>query len=103
MACGKRFMLGNHAIAQGFLEAGISVAMGYPGTPSSEIMEYLMEEGGKRGIYAEWSSNEKVALEGAYGAAMTGARAIATMKHVGLNVGMDPLMSSAYTGVEGGA
>ncbi|GGP20262.1 indolepyruvate ferredoxin oxidoreductase [Thermocladium modestius] len=102
MACGKRFMLGNHAIAQGFLEAGISVAMGYPGTPSSEIMEYLMEEGGKRGIYAEWSSNEKVALEGAYGAAMTGARAIATMKHVGLNVGMDPLMSSAYTGVEGG-
>ncbi|KUO91735.1 MAG: indolepyruvate ferredoxin oxidoreductase subunit alpha [Thermocladium sp. ECH_B] len=102
MNCIRRFMLGNHAIAQGFIEAGLAVAMGYPGTPSSEIMEYIMEEGKKYGIYAEWSSNEKVALEGAYGAAMTGARAIATMKHVGLNVAMDPLMSSAYTGVEGG-
>ncbi|WP_069806457.1 indolepyruvate ferredoxin oxidoreductase subunit alpha [Vulcanisaeta thermophila] len=100
--CVIRLMLGNHAIAQGAMESGLAVAAGYPGTPSSEIMEYILDYGKELGIYAEWSSNEKVAFEVAYGAALAGARAIVTMKHVGLNVAMDPLMSSAYTGVKGG-
>jgi indolepyruvate ferredoxin oxidoreductase alpha subunit len=95
-------MLGNHAIAHGALEAGVAVATGYPGTPSSEIIEYLIDYGREFGVYAEWSSNEKVAFEIAYGAALAGARSITAMKHVGLNVAMDPLMSSAYTGVRGG-
>jgi len=100
--CIIKLMLGNHAIAHGALEAGVAVAAGYPGTPSSEIMEYLIDYGKEFGVYAEWSSNEKVAFEVAYGAALAGSRAIVTMKHVGLNVAMDPLMSSAYTGVKGG-
>ena len=100
--CSTRLMLGNHAIAHGALEAGLAVAAGYPGTPSSEIIEYLMDYGAKLGAYVEWSSNEKVAYEVAYGAALAGAMAMVTMKHVGLNVAMDPLMSSAYTGVKGG-
>ncbi|BDR92174.1 indolepyruvate ferredoxin oxidoreductase subunit alpha [Vulcanisaeta souniana] len=100
--CIIRLMLGNHAIAHGAMEAGIAVAAGYPGTPSSEIIEYLLDNGREFGVYAEWSSNEKVAYEVAYGAALAGARSIVTMKHVGLNVAMDPLMSSAYTGVKGG-
>jgi indolepyruvate ferredoxin oxidoreductase alpha subunit len=100
--CTVRLMLGNHAIAHGALEAGVAVATGYPGTPSSEIIEYLIDYGREFGVYAEWSSNEKVAFEIAYGAALAGARSITAMKHVGLNVAMDPLMSSAYTGVRGG-
>ncbi|ADY01836.1 indolepyruvate:ferredoxin oxidoreductase (IOR), alpha subunit [Vulcanisaeta moutnovskia 768-28] len=100
--CTTRLILGNHAIAHGALEAGVAVAAGYPGTPSSEIIEYLIDYGKEFGIYAEWSSNEKVAFEVAYGAALSGARSMTTMKHVGLNVAMDPLMSSAYTGVKGG-
>ncbi len=100
--CVIKLMLGNHAIAHGALEAGVAVAAGYPGTPSSEIIEYLMDYGKEFGVYAEWSSNEKVAFEVAYGASLTGARSMVTMKHVGLNVAMDPLMSSAYTGVRGG-
>ncbi len=91
---------GNEAIARGAFEAGVTVATGYPGTPSTEILEaaraYAKE------MYLEWSPNEKVALEAAAGAAQTGARSIVTMKHVGLNVAADPLMTLAYTGVVGG-
>lgn len=97
--CHVRLMLGNHAVAHAALEAGVAVATGYPGTPSSEIIEYILEHAGETGTYVEWSSNEKVAYEVAYGAALAGARALVSMKHVGLNVAMDPLMSSAYTGV----
>ena len=97
--CTVRFMLGNHAVAHAALEAGVAVAAGYPGTPSSEIIEYIFKHAGETGTYVEWSSNEKVAFEVAYGAALAGARALVSMKHVGLNVAMDPLMSSAYTGV----
>lgn len=95
----KRIVLGNEAIAFGALSSGVAVAAGYPGTPSSEIIETIMKYGDK--VYAEWSSNEKVAFETAYGAAMMGARALAAMKHVGVNVAADALMSSSYTGVEG--
>jgi indolepyruvate ferredoxin oxidoreductase alpha subunit len=92
---------GNEAIARGAYEAGVTVAAGYPGTPSSEILENLVKYKDV-GIYCEWSTNEKVALEVAAGAAIAGARAIATMKHVGLNVAADPLMTLAYTGIKGG-
>lgn len=90
---------GNEAIAQGAWEAGVVVAAGYPGTPSTEILENLVR---KAGVACEWAPNEKVALEVAIGASMSGARALATMKHVGLNVAADPLMTAAYTGVGGG-
>ena len=90
---------GNEAIALGAWEAGVRVASGYPGTPSTEIMENLS---GYEGVYTEWAPNEKVGLEVAIGASFAGARALATMKHVGLNVAADPLFTSAYTGVRGG-
>ncbi len=96
-------MLGNVAIARGFLEAGVQLATAYPGTPSSEIVEslaYFSKYNSGR-PYVEWSINEKVALEVALGAAISGARAITAMKHVGLNVAADPLFSSAYIGVDG--
>jgi len=91
---------GNEAIARGAYEAGVKVAVGYPGTPSTEILENVVKY--KSDIYCEWSPNEKVAFEVAAGAAMAGARSICTMKHVGLNVAADPLMTLAYVGVEGG-
>lgn len=94
-----RLLLGNEAIAFGALSAGVAVAAGYPGTPSTEIIETLMEYG--KEVYVEWSSNEKVAFETALGAAMSGARALVAMKHVGLNVASDALMSASYSGVEG--
>jgi len=90
---------GNEAIAQGAWEAGVAVAAGYPGTPSTEILETLVR---KPGVVCEWAPNEKVALEVAIGASMAGARALVTMKHVGLNVAADPFMTVAYTGVGGG-
>jgi indolepyruvate ferredoxin oxidoreductase alpha subunit len=90
---------GNEAIAQGAWEAGVRVAAAYPGTPSTEILENLAREDG---VYAEWAPNEKVALEVAIGASLGGARALATMKHVGLNVAADPLFTVAYTGVGAG-
>ncbi len=90
---------GNEAIAQGAWEAGVLVGAGYPGTPSTEILENLVR---KDGVRCEWAPNEKVALEVAIGASFAGARAMATMKHVGLNVAADPLMTVAYTGVRGG-
>ncbi|MDR3085713.1 MAG: indolepyruvate ferredoxin oxidoreductase subunit alpha [Christensenellaceae bacterium] len=93
--------MGNEAIALGALRAGLRFASGYPGTPSSEILETLAKEK-REGVYAEWSVNEKTALEAAAGAAMAGARALVTMKQVGLNVASDPLMSLNYVGVKGG-
>ncbi|BCS94097.1 MAG: indolepyruvate oxidoreductase subunit IorA [Metallosphaera javensis (ex Sakai et al. 2022)] len=93
-----RLMLGNEAIAYGALASGVAVAAGYPGTPSTEIIETLMRF---KDVYTEWSSNEKVAFETGFGAAMMGARALVTMKHVGMNVASDSLMSSSYTGVSG--
>ena len=94
-----KILLGNEAIALGALASGVAVATGYPGTPSTEIIETLEREG--RGVYVEWSANEKVAFETAYGAAISGAFSLTAMKHVGLNVASDPLMSSSYTGIEG--
>ncbi len=91
---------GNEAIARGAYECGVTVATGYPGTPSTEILEALVEH--KDAVYCEWAPNEKVAFEVAAGAALTGARALVTMKHVGLNVAADPLMTLAYVGTVGG-
>jgi indolepyruvate ferredoxin oxidoreductase alpha subunit len=97
----KKLLLGNEAIALGALRAGVRVAAGYPGTPSSEVLETIARE--KRdGVYVEWSVNEKSALEVGAGAAMCGAKALVTMKQVGLNVASDPLMSLNYIGVKGG-
>lgn len=93
-------MSGNAAIARGAYEAGVTVATGYPGTPSTEILENLVQH--KDAVYCEWAPNEKVALEVAAGACYTGARCIVTMKHVGLNVAADPLMTLAYIGCVGG-
>ncbi|MEN6380931.1 MAG: indolepyruvate ferredoxin oxidoreductase subunit alpha [Synergistaceae bacterium] len=95
----KKIMTGNEAIAQGAWEAGLHVAAAYPGTPSTEILENLSTY---KDVYSEWSTNEKVALEVAAGASMAGGRALAAMKHVGLNVAADPLFTLAYTGVNGG-
>lgn len=93
--------MGNHAIAAGAIRAGVGVVTGYPGTPSSEILETVVRRN-PGDIYAEWSVNEKVALEVAAGAAYAGVRSMVTMKQVGLNVASDPLMSLAYIGVKGG-
>ncbi len=95
----KKLLSGNEAIARGAYEYGVKVAAAYPGTPSTEILENLSRY---PEIYAEWSPNEKVALEVALGASFTGIRALAAMKHVGLNVASDPLMTSSYTGISGG-
>jgi indolepyruvate ferredoxin oxidoreductase alpha subunit len=95
----KQIMQGNEAIARGAWEAGVTVGCAYPGTPSSEIMADLSKY---KEIYTEWSPNEKVAVEVAHGASLAGGRAIACMKHVGLNVAADPLMTIVYTGVKGG-
>ncbi len=96
-----RYMLGNEAIAHACLEADIDFASGYPGTPSSEVVDVLRAQS-ERDFYVEWSVNEKVAYENALAAAWCGLRSLVTMKHVGLNVAADPLMTSAYTGVTGG-
>lgn len=95
----KKIMLGNDAIARGAYEAGVKVSSAYPGTPSTEISEFLSEY---KEVYTEWAPNEKVALEAAAGASISGVRAMACMKHVGLNVASDPLYTLAYTGVNGG-
>jgi indolepyruvate ferredoxin oxidoreductase, alpha subunit len=95
-----QLLSGNQAIARGAYEAGVTVATGYPGTPSTEILEALAAF--KADIYSEWSPNEKVALEVAVGASFTGSRSIVTMKHVGLNVAADPLMTFSYIGAVGG-
>ena len=97
----KQLMTGNEAIARGVYEAGVRFAAAYPGTPSSEIMENIAKYP-KDDLHAEWSANEKVALEAAVGFAIAGGRAFAAMKQVGLNVAADPLFSFAYTGTTGG-
>ena len=96
----KVIMLGNEAIARGAYEAGVKVSSAYPGTPSTEISEYLVQY--KEEVYEEWAPNEKVAAEVAVGASISGVRAMACMKHVGLNVAADPLYSVSYMGVNGG-
>lgn len=95
----KKLLLGNEAIARGAYEAGVKVSAAYPGTPSTEISESLVQYDE---IYAEWSPNEKVAMEVAIGASVSGVRAMASMKHVGVNVASDPLYTVAYIGVKGG-
>jgi len=95
----KQLMLGNEAIARGAWEAGVKLVSSYPGTPSTEITEFCANY---QDMYVEWASNEKVALEVGVGAAMSGARALCCMKHVGLNVAADPLYTASYTGVNGG-
>lgn len=100
----RLLLSGNEAVALGAWQAGCRLASAYPGTPSSEIVPALLRWADKLGghVYAEWSVNEKVALEVASGASMAGARAMVTMKHVGLNVAADPFFTLAYTGVEAG-
>lgn len=95
----RALLSGNEAIAQGAWEAGCSIGVAYPGTPSTETMEAFAA---KDGVYAEWCTNEKVAVEVGLGASAAGARVLATMKHVGVNVAADPLFTAAYTGVGGG-
>ena len=97
----RKLLLGNEAIALGAIRAGVRVVAGYPGTPSSEILETVAKNN-NGSIYVEWSVNEKAALEVAAGAAFAGARSMVTMKQVGLNVASDPLMSLNYLGVLGG-
>ncbi len=98
----EMLLLGNEAIARGALEAGVSFATCYPGTPSSEIPEQFFRISEETDLYFEYSTNEKVALEVGAGAAACGVRTMVTMKHVGLNVAADPLMTLAYVGVKGG-
>ncbi|MFQ6051565.1 MAG: indolepyruvate ferredoxin oxidoreductase subunit alpha [Candidatus Hydrothermarchaeota archaeon] len=98
----KVFLLGNEAIARGAIEAGVKVVASYPGTPSSEILESIARVAKELNIHAEWSVNEKAALEIAAGASYSGVRAMASMKHVGVNVALDALVTLAYTGVRGG-
>ena len=95
----KKIMLGNEAIARGAFEAGVKVSAAYPGTPSTEISENIVKY---PEIYAEWAPNEKVAMEVAIGASISGVRAMASMKHVGVNVAADPLYTISYCGVNGG-
>lgn len=95
----KELLSGNEAIARGAYEAGIKLAAAYPGTPSTEILESISKY---KEIYSEWSVNEKIALEVAFGSSYAGSRSIVTMKHVGLNVASDPLMTMSYTGVNAG-
>ena len=97
----RKYLLGNEAIAHACIESGVDFVSGYPGTPSSDVIDTLRMQP-DRSFYIEWSVNEKVALENALAAAWCGIRALCTMKHVGLNVAADPLMTSAYTGVTGG-
>lgn len=95
----KKLLTGNEAIARGAYESGVRVAVAYPGTPSTEILENVAQY---REIYSEWAPNEKVALEVGIGASLAGARVLCAMKHVGVNVAADPLMTFSYTGVNGG-
>ena len=101
----KKLLMGNEIIAMGALRAGVGLVCGYPGTPSTEVLETvakLKAKGEIDDVYVEWSVNEKSALEVAAGAAYAGVRCLVTMKQVGLNVAADPLMSLEYVGVKGG-
>jgi len=95
-------IMGNQAIALGALKAGVNLVAGYPGTPSSEIIEFISKYKDKTGTYVEWSVNEKAAAEVAAGASYAGSRTLITMKQVGLNVASDPVMCLSYVGVKGG-
>lgn len=97
----EEFLMGNAAIARGAIAAGLNLIAGYPGTPSTEVLENVAKSK-REGTYVEWSVNEKAALEVAAGASYAGARTMVTMKQVGLNVASDPLMSLEYVGVKGG-
>ena len=96
----KALMTGNEAVARGAYEAGVTVASAYPGTPSTEILESIVQY--KEALHAEWAPNEKVAMEVAIGASIAGARTLVAMKHVGVNVAADPLFTLGYTGITGG-
>ena len=100
----KKLLLGDEAIAQGALDAGLSGVYAYPGTPSTEIMEYIQQSplARERGVHSRWSTNEKTAMEAALGMSYMGKRALVCMKHVGLNVCADPFVNSAMTGTNGG-
>ena len=100
----KQLMLGDEAIAQAAIDAGFSGMYAYPGTPSTEIMEYIQssKEASERNIHREWSANEKTAIEAALGMSYAGKRAMVAMKHVGLNVAADGFINAAITGVNGG-
>ena len=100
----KRLLLGDEAIAQGALDAGMSGIYAYPGTPSTEITEYVQNANQARegNVHSNWSANEKTAMESALGMSYAGKRAMVCMKHVGLNVAADPFINSAITGANGG-
>ena len=100
----KQLLLGDEAIAIGAIDAGLSGMYAYPGTPSTEIMEFIQSsaEAAERGIIRDWSANEKTAMEAALGLSYTGKRAMVAMKHVGLNVAADPFINSSVTGINGG-
>lgn len=95
----KKLMIGNQAVAAGLYDGGLGVVSSYPGTPSTEITEFLAKY---EDIHSEWAPNEKVATEVAFGASLAGSRSACAMKHVGLNVAADPLFTLSYTGVNGG-
>ena len=95
----KKLMIGNEAVAEGLYEGGIGFISSYPGTPSTEITEFLAK---RDDLHSEWAPNEKVALEAAFGAALAGVRSACAMKHVGLNVAADPLYTMSYTGINAG-
>ena len=100
----KQLLLGDEALALGAIYAGLSGAYAYPGTPSTEILEYVQKNrlARERGIHSHWSSNEKTAMEEALGMSFCGKRAMTSMKHVGMNVAADPFVNSAMTGANGG-
>lgn len=100
----QKFLMGNEAIGLGAVHAGVELVCGYPGTPSTEILETVakINDTLQHKIFVEWSVNEKAAVEVAAGACMAGRRALVTMKQVGLNVAADPLLSLAYVGIKGG-
>ena len=98
----KLMLLGDEAVAQAGMDAGISGIYAYPGTPSTEIMEYVQKSENANNIFCQWSANEKTAMEAALGMSYTGKRTMVCMKHVGLNVAADPFMNSAITGINGG-
>jgi indolepyruvate ferredoxin oxidoreductase alpha subunit len=95
----KKLLIGNQAVAAGLYDGGLGVVSSYPGTPSTEITEFLSKYDD---IHSEWAPNEKVACEVAFGSSLAGARSACAMKHVGLNVAADPLFTLSYTGVNGG-
>ena len=99
----KKLLLGDEAIAQGAIDAGLSGVYAYPGTPSTEITEYIQESpiAKERNIHRRWSTNEKTAMEAALGMSYMGKRALVCMKHVGLNVCADPFVNSGMTGTNG--